>query len=84
MSTKKRIKNLTIKGFKSIRDLDNLRLNSLNVLIGANGVGKSNFVDYFRMFSEIMANRLQFWTNKVAVKAVIRLFLQQPGNYTPG
>lgn len=64
MSTKKRIKNLTIKGFKSIRDLDNLRLNSLNVLIGANGVGKSNFVDYFRMLGEMMAGRLQLWTNK--------------------
>lgn len=59
-------------------------MRSLNVLIDAKGVGKSNFVDYFRMFSEIMANRLQFWTNKVAVKAVIRLFLQQPGNYTSG
>lgn len=48
MSTKNYIATLTIKGFKSIKDLNNLRLNSLNVLIGANGVGKSNFVDYVR------------------------------------
>lgn len=64
MSTKKPIDQLTIKGFKSIQSLDNLRLRSLNVLIGANGVGKSNFVDYFRMLSEMMAGRLQLWTNK--------------------
>lgn len=48
MPTKKRIDYLTIRGFKSIKDLDSLRLNSLNVLIGGNGVGKSNFVDYVR------------------------------------
>ena len=48
MNTKNYIATLTIKGFKSIKDLNNLRLNSLNVLIGANGVGKSNFVDYVR------------------------------------
>lgn len=64
MSTKKRIDYLTIKGFKSIRNLDNLRLRSLNVLIGGNGVGKSNFVDYFRMLSEMMAGRLQLWVSR--------------------
>src|SRR5690606_2926207 len=62
MSTKNSIDRLTIKGFKSIRDLDSLRLQSLNVLIGANGVGKSNFISYFRMLSEMMELRLQNWT----------------------
>lgn len=69
MATKKRISNLTIKGFKSIRHLENLRLQSLNVLIGGNGVGKSNFVDYFRMLSEMMAGRLQVWISKVELIA---------------
>jgi predicted ATPase len=40
---------LTIKGFKSILELDNFKLNKLNVLIGANGAGKSNFIEIFRM-----------------------------------
>ncbi|MBV9575537.1 MAG: AAA family ATPase, partial [Gammaproteobacteria bacterium] len=40
---------LTIKGFKSILELDNFKLESLNVLIGANGAGKSNFIEIFRM-----------------------------------
>jgi predicted ATPase len=43
------LSNLTIKGFRSIRELKDLSLASLNVLVGANGAGKSNFVDFFRM-----------------------------------
>ncbi|MCV6614961.1 MAG: AAA family ATPase [Cellvibrionaceae bacterium] len=58
------INNLTIQGFKSIEDLRKLRLDSLNILIGANGVGKSNFVSYFSMLSEMIAERLQVWTSK--------------------
>ncbi len=62
MSSRQQIKHLTIKGFKSIRNLDRFSLNNLNVLIGANGVGKSNFVSYFRMLSAMMASNLQQWT----------------------
>ena len=41
---------ISIQGFRSIRRLDNLTLDPrLNVLIGANGAGKSNFVDFFRL-----------------------------------
>lgn len=61
MMTEKQLNSLTIKGFKSLRSVDNLQLKSLNVLIGGNGVGKSNFVDYFRMLAEMMAGRLQVW-----------------------
>lgn len=64
MSTKNSINKLTIKGFKSIKNLDSLRLYHLNVLIGANGVGKSNFVSYFRMLGEMLDQRLQVWTKK--------------------
>ncbi|AXX60929.1 AAA family ATPase [Vibrio parahaemolyticus] len=59
-----KIDRLTIQGFKSIRSLDKLQLNNLNVLIGANGVGKSNFVSYFRMLHELVEGRLQVWTSK--------------------
>lgn len=62
MNTKNPINRLTIKGFKSIKELNNLQLDRLNVLIGANGVGKSNFVSYFRMLGEMMDLRLQKWT----------------------
>ena len=38
------IRTITIQGFKSIAELKELELRPLNVLIGANGSGKSNFL----------------------------------------
>jgi predicted ATPase len=53
------IKKLTIEGFKSIRKLEDFELRSLNVMIGANGAGKSNFVGFFRLLRELIEQRLQ-------------------------
>ncbi len=53
------IKKLTIEGFKSIRRLEDFQLRALNVLIGANGAGKSNFVSFFRLLREMIEQRLQ-------------------------
>lgn len=53
------IKKITIEGFKSIRELKEFELRSLNVLIGANGAGKSNFVSFFRLLRELIDQRLQ-------------------------
>jgi predicted ATPase len=53
------IKKLTIEGFKSIRKLEDFELRPLNVLIGANGAGKSNFVEFFRVLRELVEQRLQ-------------------------
>ncbi|NJL81910.1 MAG: AAA family ATPase [Chloroflexaceae bacterium] len=52
------LKKLTLKGFKSIKEME-LELRSLNILIGANGAGKSNLVSFFKMLNEMMAGRLQ-------------------------
>ncbi len=41
------ITKVSIRGFRSIRRLENFELRSLNVLIGANGSGKSNFAYFF-------------------------------------
>lgn len=62
MDEKQPIVRLSISGFKSIRKLEKLNLNQLNVMIGANGAGKSNFVSYFRMLREVVQGRLQNWT----------------------
>ena len=45
---------LTIKGFKSIKSLEDFELTNLNILIGGNGAGKSNFIDFFRMLRAMM------------------------------
>lgn len=59
-----KIDRLTIKGFKSIRHLEDFEMRNLNVLIGANGTGKSNFISYFRMLGEVVEQRLQYWTSQ--------------------
>lgn len=53
------IKKLTIEGFKSIRKLEDFELRRLNVLVGANGAGKSNFVAFFHLLRELIDQRLQ-------------------------
>ncbi len=49
---------LTIKGFKSIQSLEDFELKNLNILIGANGAGKSNFVSFFSFMREAVEGRL--------------------------
>ncbi|RWX44747.1 AAA domain-containing protein [Candidatus Electrothrix aarhusensis] len=46
------LNKLTIKGFKSIQNLEAFHLASLNVFIGGNGAGKSNFIEFFRMLRD--------------------------------
>jgi predicted ATPase len=58
------IRKLTIEGFKSIRKLEDFELGRLNVLIGANGAGKSNFVGFFRLLRELIEQRFQLALQK--------------------
>jgi predicted ATPase len=53
-----KLKRLTLNGFKSIKAID-IELHPLNILIGANGAGKSNLISFFKMLNEMMAGRLQ-------------------------
>lgn len=53
-----RLDRITIKGFKSIESLEDFKLNNLNVLIGGNGSGKSNFIDFFRMLRVAMGHEI--------------------------
>ena len=48
------LRNIAIKGFKSIRDIE-VELRDINVLIGANGSGKSNFLEVFSFLQAIHA-----------------------------
>ena len=53
------INNITIKGFKSIKALEAFELKNINVLIGSNGAGKSNFVSFFRFLRDLIDQKLQ-------------------------
>lgn len=52
------LNRIEIEGFKSIREAD-LELRPLNILIGANGAGKSNFIGLFRLLNEMIEKRFQ-------------------------
>lgn len=49
------IQNLSIKGFKSIQNLPSFEPTSINVFIGQNGAGKSNFIGFFKFLSNMLS-----------------------------
>jgi predicted ATPase len=55
------IQSITIDGFKSIRSIKDLPLRPINLLIGANGSGKSNFLEAFRFLGEASNMRVDFY-----------------------
>lgn len=56
----KALDKIEVSGFKSIRSMS-LQLSNLNVLIGANGVGKSNFIGVFKLFNRMRVRGLQVY-----------------------
>jgi len=55
-----RIRSVTIEGFRSLKNIRNLELPPLTVLIGANGAGKSTLIRFFEMLSWMLkAKNLQ-------------------------
>src|SRR5690606_28398137 len=54
-----RLDSLSIKGWKSIKNLANFKPSSINVLIGPNGAGKSNFIGFFDLLSWMLSGKLQ-------------------------
>lgn len=57
------LNRVILKGYKSIKNLD-LEFKPLNVLIGANGAGKSNFVSFIRLLNFMTSNNLQLYVGK--------------------
>jgi len=56
---KEPLNKISIQGFKSIRNLKEFPLNpGLNVFIGANSAGKSNFVEFFKLMEQMALNGL--------------------------
>lgn len=58
------LEKIEIRGFKSIREEPGLQLNQLNILIGANGVGKTNFVGLFSLLNAMIEGELELYVGK--------------------
>jgi len=65
---------IEIKGYKSIRDL-NLELRPVNILIGANGSGKTNFLSFFELLRNVCSQNLR---NYVAERGAEKLLHKGP------
>lgn len=62
---------IDIKGYKSIKKL-NLDLEPINILIGANGAGKSNFISFFEFLKKAYDQQMQRF---VAINGGVNKFL---------
>lgn len=60
------LQEIKIEGFKSIKAMD-LELCPINILIGSNGVGKSNFISFFKLVNNIYEQRLQQYSLRSGV-----------------
>lgn len=54
-----KIDAISIKNYKSIKNIEDLKLTNLNILIGANGAGKSNFISFFKMLNMMIEKKFQ-------------------------
>ncbi|MBQ6886205.1 MAG: AAA family ATPase [Lachnospiraceae bacterium] len=57
----KQITKIVIKGFKSIESCE-LDFQMINILIGSNGSGKSNFISLFKILQSMIDGNLQLYT----------------------
>ncbi len=54
------VSRIRLENFKSIRHMD-LDLKQRNVLVGANGAGKSNLISFFKMLNWMEGDRMRTW-----------------------
>lgn len=57
------LSRIILKGYKSIKECE-LKLHDLNILIGSNGAGKSNFISFFKLIQQILDKQLQTYISK--------------------
>lgn len=57
------IEKIEVAGYKSLKSVS-VELSNLNVLIGPNGVGKSNFIGAFKFLNQIVERNLQSYVRQ--------------------
>ena len=62
------IKSIEIENFKSIKNSGVIELKDINVLVGANGSGKSNFIEFFNFLKIIADEKLHLYLNTNTTK----------------
>ncbi len=55
-----KLDKLKINGYKSIKSVE-VNFKSINILIGANGVGKSNFIGFFNFVRKLVEKELELY-----------------------
>lgn len=64
------LSRMTISGYKSIKKCD-ITFGKINVLIGSNGAGKSNFISAFSLLQNILAKNLQVTVAQSGVNSLL-------------
>jgi predicted ATPase len=60
MKNRGRLQRIELEGYRSIQKMD-LALTPLNIMIGANGAGKSNFISFFKFMNKLLERELQLY-----------------------
>lgn len=55
---------ISIKGFKSIASIEKLELHPINVIIGPNGSGKTNFIEIFSFLNAVREKRMKQYVSR--------------------
>ncbi len=77
-----KLTKITIKGYRSIAYDQPITLNigDINILLGANGAGKSNIISFFKMLGYMMSGSLQMF---IAQSGTNQKFLHYGSKKTP-
>jgi predicted ATPase len=78
------IDRIHIVNYKSIRDSSNIKLRPINILIGANGVGKSNFISFFKLLNSIYNKELRKFVAESGYENQLLHFGRKVSKYIEG
>lgn len=70
------LSRVIIDGYKSIQHT-NVELRPINILIGSNGVGKTNFISFFKLINIIYEQRLHNYTMQNSAERLFHYGLKQ-------